>query len=74
LQLTLHLYQEQESAQKCVEMAKTRSVLLDGRNLDVVFAVSRKDIDQQKQEKTKEQKDNRNLYLAREGSMKLLCM
>ena len=55
-------------------MAKTGSVLLDGRNLDVVFAVSRKDIDQQKQEKTKEQKDNRNLYLAREGSMKLLCM
>lgn len=50
-------------------MSKSGSVLLDGRSLDVVFAVSRQDIDQQKQNKTKETKDNRNLYLAREGSM-----
>lgn len=61
-------FEDKSSADKCLSTANTDSILVDGRQLHITLAVSReKAADFQKKE-TKEKKDNRNLYLAREGS------
>lgn len=68
LSLQSFVEQDSESAQKCLEEFKGSSVQLDGRTLDINLAVTREDLDQKRQEKEKkEHKDNRNLFLAREG-------
>ncbi|XP_064596036.1 LOW QUALITY PROTEIN: RNA-binding protein 28-like [Liolophura sinensis] len=62
----------EESAQECLQKANDESarggIVLDGRKLNVILAVSRQDAARLKQEnQTKEKDDKRNLYLAREG-------
>lgn len=61
-------FKDGESALKLIEASKNSSLVLDGRILNAVFAVSHNDLETERQNKTKEKKDNRNLYLAREGS------
>ena len=58
-----------EDAEKCVEIAEgADGVFLDNRQLNILLAKEKNDVEQiQKERKTKEPKDNRNLYLAREG-------
>ncbi|KAL8620920.1 hypothetical protein ACOMHN_044067 [Nucella lapillus] len=65
-------FAQKESAEECLAKAqssdKDRGLVVQGRQLLVVPALSRSDAQNQKEgSKTKEQKDNRNLFLAREG-------
>merc|ERR1719418_109098 len=62
-------FKKREDAEKCVEIADgSDGVFLDNRQLNIVMAKEKGDVEQiQKERKEKEPKDNRNLYLAREG-------
>ena len=62
-------FASEESASKCVEISAGRDGLfLDGRQIYAIAALPKEDADKnQKQNKEKTSKDNRNLYLAREG-------
>ena len=61
-------FQSKESADKCLQEAENSGIVLDGRQLIISLAVSREQSSKFNEKKTKEKKDNRNLYLAREGS------
>ncbi|KAK7107274.1 hypothetical protein V1264_015223 [Littorina saxatilis] len=65
-------FKTKESADKCLAKAQDESrnggILIHGRKLLVVLAVSKSEAQgQQVAKNTKEEKDNRNLFLAREG-------
>ena len=62
-------FKKREDAEKSVEVASGQDgVFLDNRQLFVMMAKEKNDVEQiQKERKEKEPKDNRNLYLAREG-------
>ncbi|WAR08342.1 RBM28-like protein [Mya arenaria] len=60
-------FKEQDSADKCLAEGEAGSLSLDGRQLILSKAVSREAAAGFKDDKEKEKKDNRNLYLAREG-------
>ena len=62
-------FKKREDAEKCCEVAGGEDGLfLDNRQLFVMMAKEKNDVEQiQKERKEKEPKDNRNLYLAREG-------
>ena len=62
-------FKRREDAEKCCETgAGSEGIFLDNRQLFVMMAKQRNDVEQlQKERKEKEPKDNRNLYLAREG-------
>merc|ERR1719471_2543325 len=62
-------FKRREDAEKCVEIAEgADGVFLDNRQLNILLAKEKNDVEQlQKESKEKEPKDNRNLYLAREG-------
>ena len=57
-----------ESAEKCLQEAENSGIVLDGRHLVISLAVSREESTKFNEKKQKEKKDNRNLYLGREGS------
>ena len=61
------LAQDTDAAQKCLNESRNYTLQLDGRTLDAVLAVTRENLEKQKQEQQKEHKDKRNLYLGREG-------
>lgn len=56
-------------ADKCLELAESEEgIYLDNRRLTIVPAMKKNEVDERCQEKKKkEEKDSRNLYLAREG-------
>ncbi|XP_070391322.1 RNA-binding protein 28 isoform X2 [Dermacentor albipictus] len=59
---------QDSSVDACLEAAASSAgIMLDGRRLDVVRALSRGELEEKQKEKKKEKKDRRNLYLAREG-------
>ena len=62
-------FRKREDAEKSVEVAGGQDgVFLDNRQLFVMMAKEKNDVEQiQKERREKEPKDNRNLYLAREG-------
>merc|ERR1719384_193150 len=62
-------FKKREDAEKSVEVAGGQDgVFLDNRQLFVLMAKEKGDVEAiQKERKEKEPKDNRNLYLAREG-------
>jgi len=62
-------FKKREDAVKCVEVAEGKDgVFLDNRQLNILMAKEKGDVEAiQKERKEKEPKDNRNLYLAREG-------
>ena len=62
-------FKRREDAEKCVETSEGKEgVFLDNRQLNILMAKEKGDVEQiQKERKEKEPKDNRNLYLAREG-------
>lgn len=62
-------YLQDESAKKCIEAcAAPEGLILNGRRLNVTHALSRDELEAKaKEDKKKEKKDRRNLYLAREG-------
>merc|ERR1712227_566471 len=62
-------FKKREDAEKCVEVSEGKDgIFLDNRQLNVLMAKDKTDVEQiQKERKEKEPKDNRNLYLAREG-------
>jgi hypothetical protein len=57
------------AADECLQDGKDGKISLDGRELIVTVAVSRENAASltENNKKEKEKKDNRNLYLAREG-------
>ncbi|XP_045196395.2 RNA-binding protein 28-like [Mercenaria mercenaria] len=63
-------YTSKESADRCFNDAKEGKISLDGRQLMVSVAVSREKAADFTEKKAKEKKDNRNLYLAREGMVR----
>ncbi|KAH6936832.1 hypothetical protein HPB50_023233 [Hyalomma asiaticum] len=61
-------FAQDSSVDACLEAAASSAgVMLDGRRLDVVRALSRDELEEKQKEKKKQKKDRRNLYLAREG-------
>ena len=60
-------FKSKESADKCLERAADDDMMLDDRQLSVTLAVSRQKASEFNKKKKREKKDNRNLYLAREG-------
>lgn len=62
-------FKRREDAQKCVEVGEGEDgIYLDNRRLNVVIAQEKGTVvKNQKEREKKEAKDNRNLYLAREG-------
>merc|ERR1719438_49408 len=62
-------FKKREDAEKCVQVSEGKDgIFLDNRQLNVLMAKDKTDVEQiQKERKEKEPKDNRNLYLAREG-------
>ena len=62
-------FKKREDAVKCVEVSEGKDgVFLDNRQLNILVAKEKGDVEAiQKERKEKEPKDNRNLYLAREG-------
>merc|ERR1719438_186742 len=62
-------FKKREDAEKCVQVSEGKDgIFLDNRHLNVLMAKDKTDVEQiQKERKEKEPKDNRNLYLAREG-------
>merc|ERR1719449_141977 len=62
-------FKKKEFAEKCVEVGDGEDgIFLNNRQLNVLMAKDKTDVEQiQKERKEKEPKDNRNLYLAREG-------
>merc|ERR1719300_1559325 len=62
-------FKKKEDAAKCVEVGEGEDgIYLDNRQLNIVIAKEKTDVEkQQKEREKKEPKDNRNLYLAREG-------
>ncbi|XP_014664183.1 PREDICTED: RNA-binding protein 28-like [Priapulus caudatus] len=67
-------FKEKEAVEKCLEKANDESrdggIVLDKRRLLVCTAVSRQKASNLMQAQKKEPKDNRNLYLAREGMIR----
>ena len=63
-----YFHQTTESAQACIEAGKNKSIVLDGRQINAVLAMSKEYIVNKGQDAKKKGKDKRNLYLAREGS------
>ena len=61
-------FSSKESADKCLQESESSGIVLDGRQLIISLAVSREQSSKFNEKKQKEKKDNRNLYLAREGS------
>ena len=61
-------FKSRESAEQCLREAEDSGIVLDGRSLIMSLAVSREESTKFNENKKKEKKDNRNLYLAREGS------
>lgn len=61
-------FTSKESAEKCIHEAENPGVVLDGRHLIISLAVSREESSKFNEKKQKLKTDNRNLYLAREGS------
>lgn len=65
--------QDAESASKCLAEANCSNLFLDGRKLEAMLAVTKDDVNKQIEErKNKPNKDNRNLFLAREGCKHLI--
>ncbi|KAK2725690.1 hypothetical protein QYM36_000253 [Artemia franciscana] len=64
-------YQTTESAQACIEAGKNKSIVLDGRQINAVLAMSKEYIVNKGQDAKKKGKDKRNLYLAREGTIRM---
>lgn len=62
-------FRTREDAEKCVEVGEGEDgVYLDNRKLNIMMAQEKGEVEQkQKEREKKEPKDNRNLYLAREG-------
>jgi len=62
-------FKKREFAEKCVEVGEgDDGVYLDNRKLTIMMAQEKGEVEQkQKEREKKEPKDNRNLYLAREG-------
>ncbi|KAL1434049.1 hypothetical protein MTO96_012043 [Rhipicephalus appendiculatus] len=61
-------FAQDSSVDECLEAAASSpGIMLDGRRLDVVRALSRDELEEKQKEKKKQKKDRRNLYLAREG-------
>jgi len=62
-------FRRREDAEKCVEVGDGEDgVYLDNRKLKIMMAQEKGEVEQkQKEREKKEPKDNRNLYLAREG-------
>ena len=62
-------FKKRDDAVKCVEVSEGKDgVFLDNRQLNILMAKEKGDVEAiQKERKEKEPKDNRNLYLAREG-------
>jgi len=62
-------FRRREDAEKCVEIGEGEDgVYLDNRKLGIMMAQEKGEVEQkQKEREKKEPKDNRNLYLAREG-------
>jgi len=62
-------FKRKEDAEKCISLAEgPDGIFLDNRQLNIVIAKEKTDVEEiQKERKAKEPKDNRNLYLAREG-------
>jgi len=62
-------FKKKEFAEKCVEVGDGEDgVYLDNRKLTIMMAQEKGEVEQkQKEREKKEPKDNRNLYLAREG-------
>eukprot|EP00092_Neocalanus_flemingeri_P030909 GFUD01033566.1.p1 GENE.GFUD01033566.1~~GFUD01033566.1.p1 ORF type:complete len:687 (+),score=279.62 GFUD01033566.1:75-2135(+) len=62
-------FRTRENAEKCVEVGEGEDgVYLDNRKLGIMMAQEKGEVEQkQKEREKKEPKDNRNLYLAREG-------
>jgi len=61
-------YRTQEQAEACIMSTKDQPLVLDGRNVDVYPALSKKNLQKVKEDRSKkEPKDNRNIYLEREG-------
>jgi len=62
-------FRRREDAEKCVEVGEGEDgVYLDNRKLGIMMAQEKGEVEQkQKEREKKEPKDNRNLYLAREG-------
>ena len=61
-------FKSKDTADKCLQEAESSGILLDSRQLIISLAVSRDQSSKFNEKKKKEKKDNRNLYLAREGS------
>ena len=61
-------YTDKESVDKCLMDVNVEGITLDSRQLVVSLAVSREKAADFSKKEEKEKKDNRNLYLAREGS------
>jgi len=62
-------FRDKDSADKCLEVADgEEGIYLDDRKLGISPALKKEDVEVRvKERKTKEEKDSRNLYLAREG-------
>merc|ERR1719471_1169358 len=62
-------FKKKEDAAKCVEVGEGEDgIYLDNRKLNIMIAQDKENVEQkQKEREKKEPKDNRNLYLAREG-------
>merc|ERR1712110_1310942 len=62
-------FSSEESANKCIDASTSKDGLfLDGRQIYAIAALSKEDAEKNNKEKVeKVSKDNRNLYLAREG-------
>ncbi|XP_036373537.1 RNA-binding protein 28 [Megalops cyprinoides] len=67
-------FKTKEAAEKCIAVAQEESedggLRVDGRRLSIVRAVSREDAVKLKEKKVKTHTGTRNLYLAREGSIR----
>lgn len=61
-------FESKDCADRCLTEAESGDIQLDGRQLCITLAVSREKAATFTKKETKEKKDNRNLYLAREGS------
>merc|ERR1711874_523085 len=62
-------FRDKDSAEKCLGVADgEEGIYLDDRKLGISPALKKEDVEVRvKERKTKEEKDSRNLYLAREG-------
>lgn len=61
-------YLKASSIEQCMKAAESGSgLMLDGRRLSITNALSREDLEKRQKLEKKQKKDNRHLYLAREG-------